>query len=222
MRNLRLLFTFTSKDPIESRCLTTSKGPYAYCSLILCPHRFSKCISSEFVFLVDCSGSISGQSIQKAGECLEFFIKSLPADCYFNIIRFGSNFEPLFTSSERYCQTNVEKAIDLAQNLKDDLGGTGIYEPLQYIFDAENPFGQRQVFILTDGEVWDRSSIIELVSNHSNNNRCFTVGLGRRCDGGLVEGIANASGGKCAFVQEGDLITQTIIPQLQSSLHHGL
>lgn len=96
------IITFTSKDPIESPCLTTSKGPYAYCSLILCPHlRFSKCISSEFVFLVDCSGSMSGQSIQKAGECLEFFIKSLLAHCYFNIIRFGSNFEPLLNSSER-------------------------------------------------------------------------------------------------------------------------
>ena len=38
-------------------------------------------------------------------------------------------------------------------------------------------------------------------------------------DAGLVEGIANASGGISDFVQEGDSISEKVIPQLQSSLH---
>ena len=54
------------------------------------------------------------------------------------------------------------------------------------------------------------------------DNRVFTIGIGRGCDAGLVEGMANSSGGKRDFVQEGDYICEKVIPQLQSSLHPGL
>lgn len=49
------------------------------------------------------------------------------------------------------------------------------------------------------------------------NNRCFSIGVGRGCDAGLVEGIAKASNGKCDFVQEGDSIVEKVIPQLECS-----
>lgn len=72
---------------------------------------------------------------------------------------------------------------------------------------------------MTDGEVDDSERVLELISNHSNENRCFAIGIGRGCDAGLVEGIANASGGICDFVQEEDLISEKVIPQLLASLH---
>ena len=65
----------------------------------------------EAIFLVDCSGSMSGQSMnvswkllicklsfppQLAKEALGLFLHSLPTSCHFNIFIFGSSFQSLF------------------------------------------------------------------------------------------------------------------------------
>lgn len=71
-------------------------------------------------------------------------------------------------------------------------------------------YDQRNFFILAEGEVQNPSEVIELVKVNSDKNRCFTIGLGRCCDAGLVEAIAEVSGGKCDLVQEGDSISEKI------------
>ncbi len=50
----------------------------------------------EYIFIVDRSGSMSGDRIKHAKETLLLFLKSLPVGCYFNILGFGSNYEVLF------------------------------------------------------------------------------------------------------------------------------
>lgn len=50
----------------------------------------------EFIYIVDCSDSMSGYQIKLAAECLLIFIKSLPENGYFNVVRFGSEYIPLF------------------------------------------------------------------------------------------------------------------------------
>lgn len=78
-------------------------------------------------------------------------------------------------------------------------------------------FGQRCVFILTDGEVKDRENVINLVELNSKSNTCFTIGFGRGCDAGLMERIAEISGGKSDFIQEGDSISEKL--SHNSNLH---
>ena len=43
-----------------------------------------------FVFIVDRSGSMSGQRIETVREALKLFIRSLPLNSKFSIISFGS------------------------------------------------------------------------------------------------------------------------------------
>lgn len=220
-----IIVTFETQESIQSSAFLapTSSSNYDGCAIVISPNLPpSQESNSEFIFVVDCSGSMGGNSIKKAAECLELFIRSLPPNSYFNVVRFGSSFEKLFDSSREYSEQSAEEAIQLAQNLKSNLGGTNIYNPLDNIYQSESAHGQRQIFIMTDGEVNDVESVLELISRNSNKNRCFTIGIGRGCDAGLVEGMANASGGKSDFVQEGDSISEKVIPQLQSSLHPSL
>lgn len=153
---------------------------------------------------------------------LEIFIKSLPSESYFNVIQFGSSFKKLFETTVLYNDETSEKAINLALNLKANLGGTDIYSPLKNIFSEEKLHGQRQIFIITDGEVDNVESVIELSSSHFSDNRCFTTDIGRGCDAGLIEEIARSSGGLSDFVQEGDSISDKVIPYLKSSLNPSI
>ena len=181
---------------------------------------FSSEQNNEFIFVVDCSGSMRGGRIHKAGECLDLFLRSLPVGSYFNIYRFGSRFNKLFDESVVYDDDTFGKAIALANNLEADLGGTEIYPVLQDIFTTKQKgIGTRQVFILTDGEVSDTDLVLSCAKEHRDLNRLFTLGIGKGADAGLVEGLANASGGRCDFVIDSDDdFSDKVIPQLEASL----
>lgn len=45
---------------------------------------------------------MEGIRIEKAKQSLILFLKSLPEDCTFNIISFGSNVEKMFDVAEAY------------------------------------------------------------------------------------------------------------------------
>jgi uncharacterized protein with von Willebrand factor type A (vWA) domain len=45
-----------------------------------------------FIFLIDRSGSMSGQKMEATKEALKLFIQSLPPCCLFEIISFGSQY----------------------------------------------------------------------------------------------------------------------------------
>jgi hypothetical protein len=81
---------------------------------------------NEFIFVVDCSGSMQGDNkIGLARQAMLVFLKSLPIDCHFNIIRFGSQYKSLFTEvTAVYNEENARKAEQLITDMKADLGGT--------------------------------------------------------------------------------------------------
>lgn len=81
-------------------------------------------VNTEFVFLVDCSGSMAGAPINAVKETLHIFLRSLPESCYFNIVDFGSKHRSLFVNSSKYSDYSLQKAIVDTDNKKADLGGT--------------------------------------------------------------------------------------------------
>merc|ERR1719296_283091 len=56
----------------------------------------------EFIFLLDRSGSMGGTQIRQAADALQLFLRSLPQDCCFDIIGFGSTWTSLFGHSIEY------------------------------------------------------------------------------------------------------------------------
>ena len=142
----------------------------------------------EFIFLVDRSGSMSGQFIQSASETLILFMKSLPENCYFNIVGFGSRYEQLFPEvSVPYSQSTLDKAVAHLTGLQANLGGTELLSPLDFIFKSKPQGGlSRQVFVLTDGAVSNTDACVQMVKQ---NNKSARWGINAR-----VHSIVNIGG----------------------------
>ena len=136
------------------------------------PKFESKKVACEFVFIVDRSGSMNGSFIRSASETLVLFLKSIPPGCSFNIIGFGSSYRTLFPSSVPYNQSSLDVAIQHAETLQADLGGTELLSPLKYVFSQPLlPGLPRQVFVLTDGSVSNTNACIQEVRENVKYSR---------------------------------------------------
>ena len=92
----------------------------------------------DFIFLLDCSGSMGG-SMQHVIQSMQIFLRSLPTTACFNIIKFGSTFEQLFPRSMPYDKRRLDAASVFVENLRANLGGTELLSPLQSIFQTPFP-----------------------------------------------------------------------------------
>ncbi|EAR96606.2 von willebrand factor type A domain protein (macronuclear) [Tetrahymena thermophila SB210] len=170
---------------------------------------------SEFIFILDRSGSMRGQPIRRACEAIILFLKSLPNDSYFNVISFGSSFEKLFPFSTKYTSESLEKAVQIINNYDSDLGGTEIYNPLHNVFIMKRISGyNRQIFLLTDGEVDSSEQVIELIKKNNKYNRVHSIGFGFKADQYLIKESAIAGKGISKIVDQNCDLSEVIINML--------
>ncbi|XP_051718581.1 von Willebrand factor A domain-containing protein 5A-like isoform X2 [Ctenopharyngodon idella] len=182
----------------------------------------------EFVFLVDRSGSMrckmhrgkdARMRIKSARDTLLLLLKSLPMGCYFNIYGFGSHFESFFPQSVVYSQDTMEEALKRVKNMKADMGGTEILQPLKHIYRQPcYPDHPRQLFIFTDGEVRNTKEVLDLVKSHAHSHRCFSFGIGKSASTALIKGMARESSGHAQFIRG----TKRMQPKVMQSLRFAL
>lgn len=226
------VLSIETTKPLEPRALVEVAADGSCFTMLTMagPHLSIDPVQAEITFLVDCSGSMEdGSKMDAAKRAMRLFVKSLPSTCCFDIINFGTSFDSLFPgqTAQPYTAENLARAEKWIQNTDAKMGGTQILEPLNAIFT--DPFHdtsvikQRQVFVLTDGEVNNVEAIKALCTQHSARNRIFTVGIGKDVSHALVEGMARcgAPGGTAIFVDsvQGEVgeatLKKKLIHQLQ-------
>ena len=215
-----LIVYIESEEPCQPKVMVERNEDNSYVAMLtLVPDFKLQDQSIEAVFLVDCSGSMHGQSMELAKEALLVFLHSLPASSFFNVIIFGSTFQSLFPESQRYDDNNLRDAKASCGGISANLGGTELLSPLRHILQRPVKAGlARQVFILTDGQVSNSADCIDLVSKHSSTNRVFTLGIGSSADRHLVKGLARAGQGTPMFTSQGERITPKVMSQLRNAL----
>lgn len=139
-------------------------------------------VANEFLFVIDCSGSMASEDkIGLARKAMLLFLKSLPTNCRFNIIRFGSKFVALFNDqvAREYNEANMREAEVLIKSMTADLGGTELLSPLDWLQKNKSSAGcARQIFLLTDGEVSNVDEVTNLCRQMATYTRIFSFGLG--------------------------------------------
>ncbi|CAM9352953.1 unnamed protein product [Lampetra fluviatilis] len=173
----------------------------------------------EFIFIIDCSGSMWGQPIANAKETLILLIKSLPMGCLFNIYRFGTQYISLFGESTPYNQQTMEAALAHVKGTDADMGGTNILEPLADIYRQPcKPEHPRKLFLLTDGMVRNTEGVIEKVKNHSMDHRCFAFGIGRDVSTLLIKEVARVGKGLSEFVTSSNRLQAKVLRMLKCAM----
>eukprot|EP00121_Abeoforma_whisleri_P016571 Awhi_evm1s15201 len=220
------IVNFQTEDPSPARVFLETTDDKSRALMVTLVPQFelddTKC---ELVFVVDRSGSMAGKQMENAKAALQLFLRSLPMDCYFNIIGFGSRYTQLFSTSQKFSRDTLQKATKHVQGIGANLGGTELYAPLEYVYSsAYIPGYNRQVFVLTDGQVSNTDRVTGLVRNQtsSGKSRTFALGLGSSVSRLLVEGIARAGLGTAEFVAGDARLQNTVIMQLQNALQPSL
>ena len=149
--------------------------------------------------VVDCSGSMMGDSIAQVRIAGERILDSLRPGDRFDIVAFGSGQRMLFGRETPATAANVARARRFVRGLDADMGGTEIEAALEVAYGIGGEGGtRRDLLLITDGEVWNSDAAIERA--RGSGHRIFTVGVGSSVAEPFVRALAEATGGACELV----------------------
>ncbi len=170
---------------------------------------------AEYVFLIDVSGSMSGQKLDQAKTALQLALRNMDNGDYFNIIAFESQFFSYNESSVMYSQEELDRASGWVEKLR-PLGGTEIYEPLQRVLKQSKHIAELEkiVMLFTDGEVSNESQVIRLIEENNRHTRLYSFGIDTAVNRLFIDGIAKAGNGISEYVYPGERIEDKVIRQL--------
>jgi len=187
----------------EYALLTHAKGPNdGYFVLMIQPQasfKISEITPKEMIFVVDCSGSMSGFPIEKAKEAMKLSIENMNPDDYFNIIKFSeaaSGFAPLPVPNT---PDNVKKALKYIDDMYGS-GGTMMIEGIKYSLDGLRDSKRRRVVLfMTDGYIGNEREILAAIEDKLGNARLFSFGVGSSVNRYLLEKMAQVGRGQVTY-----------------------
>ena len=175
-----------------------------------------------FIFLIDQSGSMSGANINIVKKALLLFVQSLPKNSYFQLIGFGSDFKKYNQEPVIYNKDNLNNIINVINGLEADMGGTNISNPLREIYSSDDIYSKielsKNIFILTDGDVFDRDECFNIIRNNSNKFRIHSIGIGNDFDKILIEQCGKLGKGSSSFVKDMENLNSAVIDGLNKGL----
>ena len=169
--------------------------------------------------LVDCSGSMQGDSIAAARRALQAIIACLREGERFSLSRFGSTVEHRSRALWRTSPATRLVGQRWAAGLQADLGGTEMEKALDSTLalagDAEASPGAGEgaapvdLLLITDGQIHaiDRT----VAKARALGHRVFVVGIGSAPAEGVLRRLAEETGGACDFVAPGEAVEPAVL-----------
>jgi Ca-activated chloride channel family protein len=162
--------------------------------------------------VVDCSGSMAGDSINQAKLGLLRILDNLRESDTFNIVRFGDSARAYFPKCVKATKTALNQAREAIQTMDADLGGTEMANALKFAYALKDE-GDRpaSILLITDGEVYEHEDIVR--NAKKSKHRIFTVGVGNSVAESFVRNIATSTGGATELVSPNEEMAATIFRQ---------
>jgi len=214
-RDVVLLVTPASSGPAVS---VGRLDADRFLELTFVPRLDAHAGGADIVFVVDCSGSMEGESIEQAKRALALCVRALDERDTFDIVRFGSSYTSLFGQRIPFTKDSLARAMSFIEATQASMGGTEILAPLQHVF--QRPFRLNaalgmtsHVLLLTDGQVSNEAAVIQLAEAYRNRFRVFSFGIGAGVSEHLVKELARVSRGRCELIAPGERIEPKVLRQ---------
>ena len=158
--------------------------------------------------LVDCSGSMAGDSIDAAKRALQAVVRQLGAGDRFSLSRFGDAVEHRSRGLWKTTETTQLAAQRWVGALQANLGGTEMEAALISTFALAQTVSS-DILLVTDGEISAIDSTI--ASAKHSGHRLFIVGIGSSPAETHLRRLAEATGGACDFVSPGEAVEPAVL-----------
>ncbi|MCP3914952.1 MAG: VWA domain-containing protein [bacterium] len=200
-------------DAVKAGLLTQRDGDAGYFTLTLHPPADVGRLRREpleLVFVVDGSGSMSGEPLALCQRALRHALQSLDPDDTFQVIRFSNERAqmaetPLLASAE-----NLGRARRYIDALQADGGTMMIHGVEAALAASENGGRQRIVTFMTDGFIGNEEEILRKVKRHVGEARIFSFGVGSSPNRFLLEAMAREGRGVAAYFGPNDDPTEAL------------
>ena len=203
-----------SGDRTAPTVLTTTADQGAHFATYLIPaiaYRADQIVPKDVVFLMDTSGSQSGDPILKSRELMRRFINGLNPNDTFTIVDFSSTTRQLSRVPLQNNLANRQKAMKYIDQV-DANGGTELMNGINVAtnFPAASDGRIRSVVLITDGYIGNDNEVIAAVQkNLKPGNRLYSFGVGSSVNRYLLDRVAEMGRGTSRVVRQ-DEPTQAV------------
>jgi Ca-activated chloride channel family protein len=194
-------------ERIKSNLLAQRDERGGFFTLMLFPPqdlRGLKRAPLELVFVLDCSGSMSGVPLAQAKAAVERGLRQLQPGDSFQLINFSMDARQLGARPLEATEENVQRGLSYLEELRSE-GGTmmikGIKAALEFPHD---PKRLRFVCFLTDGYIGNEAEILRAVAERIGPARIFSFGVGSAPNRYLMDRMAKLGRGAVAYLSHKD------------------
>ncbi|HKV38796.1 MAG TPA: VIT domain-containing protein [Blastocatellia bacterium] len=160
----------------------------------------------DIVFVLDTSGSMSGEKIDNAKAALKFGVESLGERDRFNVISFSGEEHLMSDGLIEATKEGKAKGLAFISDLRAE-GGTNINDVLVAAFKQFKPSDRPKMLVfLTDGQptvgVTDPGQIHKNVADANTSHvRLFSFGVGYDVNTTLLDKLSAANGGTSDYIE---------------------
>jgi Ca-activated chloride channel family protein len=153
----------------------------------------------EITFIMDISGSMSGQPIECSKRLVAASLDALNPRDKFNVFFFSGGNGQVFQSPVPATAENIGHAKSQVENFRAG-GGTEMLAGLQRALEAKHDDRYTQTYaFLTDGFVGEVDAILRYVQQFGDKVQFFAFGVGYSVNRALIDGIAESANGRAIY-----------------------
>ncbi len=172
--------------------------------------------------LVDCSGSMGGDSIAAAKVAMHEIMKEMTEQDWISYSRFGNDVQHELSGLQACNAATLKRVAKLIDDTDADLGGTEMNAALLSTYklgmtrewtrlfqQTETDKYDKNVLLITDGDIWNVDKVID--SARQSGHRVFAIGVGSAPAESLLRDLAEKTGGACELVSPNQDVADVII-----------
>ncbi|UCE17380.1 MAG: VWA domain-containing protein, partial [Gemmatimonadota bacterium] len=181
-------------------------------------------MNKQILFVLDTSGSMSGEKIEQAKDALTFCLNNLNEGDLFNIISFDTEIESFVSEPVQATSQRIQEARDFVARLHAD-GGTNINDALvTALRQMNNDHHLNVIVFLTDGlptvGITDNPQILKNVTQaNDSQTRIFVFGVGYDVNTHLLDKMSEQNEAVSEYVRPEESI-EVKISNFYSKIAH--